>query len=269
MIANKWFAIDAHCHIYPDKIASIAVKHTDEFFDLSSCHRGTYDDLLEQGAESGIDKFIVQSIATTPHQVSRINEFIASSVERSNGRLVGLGTMHPDSTDLGADLDYLLELGLHGVKLHADIQDFCIDDRRCLAIYELCQSRGVPILMHTGDSRFDRSNPNRLAPVLKSFPDLTVIGAHFGGWSVWDDACAAYSGLPNFYVDSSSSFYTLTKDQARYLIDAYGTDRVLFGTDYPMWRADREIEFLLDLGLKDSEYENIFAKNAMRAFNIS
>ena len=40
--------------------------------------------------------------------------------------------------------------------------------------------------MHTGDYRYDNSNPNRVLPVLKAYPKLTLIGAHFGGWSVWE-----------------------------------------------------------------------------------
>ena len=55
----------------------------------------------------------------------------------------------------------LLSLGLLVVKLHPDIQAFKIDDYRCLKIYELCEEKGLPILMHTGDNRYDYSNPNR------------------------------------------------------------------------------------------------------------
>jgi predicted TIM-barrel fold metal-dependent hydrolase len=103
---------------------------------------------------------------------------------------------------------------------------------------------------------------------LKEFPDLTVVAAHLGGWSVWADAVEKLAGLPNLYVDTCSSFCFLLKEEAKRIIYAYGTDRVLFGTDYPMWRADEEIEYLLSLGLKSSEYEDIFAKNALRAYKI-
>lgn len=269
MVANKYFTIDAHCHIYPEKISKAAVSATERFYEMEAAHLGTYEDVLANGVPAGVDKFIVQSLATTPHQVKRINEFISESVANSGGRLIGLGTMHPNSEDIGADLEHLLELGLHGVKLHADIQNFCVDDERCLAIYELCERRGVPILMHTGDNRYDRSNPNRLYPVLKKFPRLTVVGAHFGGWSIWNEACAAYRGLENFFVDTSSSFYSLTKDEARTLIREYGADRVMFGTDYPLWRADKEIEFLLSLGLSEDEYSKIFSKSAIRAYKLT
>ena len=69
------------------------------------------------------------------------------------------------------------------MKLHPDIQAFALDDPRALKIFELCERENVPALLHTGDYRYDYSNPNRLLPVLKAYPSLTVIGAHLGGWS--------------------------------------------------------------------------------------
>ena len=141
--------------------------------------------LIKNGQRAGVDKFIVQSVATTPHQVGSINNFISETVKNSGGKLVGLGTLHPDSENQEKDVQNIIDLGLHGVKLHPDIQGFKIDDYRCLKIYELCEKAGLPILMHTGDSRFDNSNPNRLLPILEIYTNLTVIGAHFGGWSMW------------------------------------------------------------------------------------
>lgn len=269
MVKNKYFAIDAHCHIYPEKIASRAVNGTDTFYDIKSCGKGTVGDLFEVGGKVGIDHFVVQSVATTPKQVRSINDFIAEEVKENNGRLTGLGTLHPDSDDIEGDLEHLISLGLHGVKLHPDIQDFKIDDYRNLKIYELCEKKRIPILIHAGDSRYDRSNPNRLLPILKIYSNLTVIAAHFGGWSIWEEACEKLHGLPNLYVDCSSSFYALTKEKSRELIYKYGADRVLFGTDYPMWSADKEVEYLLQLGLSDDEYKKIFSENAKKVYGIN
>ena len=109
-------------------------------------------------------------------------------MKKHPGRFIGVGTLHPDSADIKGDIEHLVSLGLKGVKLHPDIQGFKIDDYRCLKIYELCEENRLPILMHTGDSRYDYSNPNRLLPVLKIYTELTVIGAHFGGWSIWETA---------------------------------------------------------------------------------
>lgn len=260
--------IDSHCHIYPEKIAEKAVAGTDNFYGGKSVCKGTVADLLERGKQAGIDHFIVQSVATTPKQVKSINEFIAQEVENSGGLMTGLGTLHPDSQDIKGDVTHLLELGLKGVKLHPDIQAFKIDDYRCLKIYELCEEKGLPILMHTGDNRYDYSNPNRLLPILEIYKGLTVIGAHLGGWSIWEEAAEAYSDMPNFYVDCSSSFPYLKPETAKKIIRKYGAHKVLFGTDYPMWSPKSEIEYFMGLSLDENEINSIMNMNAIKLFGL-
>ena len=259
---------DSHCHIYPKDIALRAVEGVDAFYDgLPVQPRdGTVQTLLETGREAGIDRFLVHSVATTPHQVSSINRFIASETAASGGALVGFGTLHPDSADQEADFNALIALGLRGVKLHPDIQRFPADDVRVMPIYELCQAAGLPVLLHTGDRRFDHSNPNRVVKVLRAFPGLVLIGAHLGGWSVWEEAARLLPDFPNFRVDTSSSSRWLEPRRMREIIRTYGAERVLFGTDYPMWRQGEEIEALLRLDLTDAEYRRIFWNNAAALF---
>ncbi len=269
MIDGKFKVIDAHCHIYPEKIASKAVHGTDTFYDIVSYGKGTIGDMFFEGNIAGIDKYVVQSVATTPHQVLSINEFIAGQVNIYPDKLTGLGTLHPDSQDIAGDLKHLISLGLHGVKLHPDIQRFDVDDKRCLKIYELCERFEVPLLVHTGDNRYDHSNPNRVKPMLKAYPKMVFVGAHFGGWSIWETAWKEYKEFENFYVDCSSSFYHLNdREKAKQLIRNYGADKVLFGTDYPMWRAKTELDYLMSLGLTEEEYQKILYSNAVKVFKV-
>ncbi len=268
MIDNKFTVIDSHCHIYPQKIAKPAVESTGRFYDMTALGDGTVESLLSIGKNAGIDSFVVQSVATTPHQVKSINEFIAHEVLKHPNNLIGLGTLHPDSTDLKGDLEHIKELGLHGVKLHPDIQKFKIDDYRLLKIYELCESENMPILMHTGDYRFDFSNPNRLVPILDIYKNLTIIGAHLGGWSVWDEAVEKLSQYKNFYVDSSSSLYELSVERATEIIRSYGTHRVLFGSDFPVFSPDIELERFMALPLTDDERRQILSENVLKLYGI-
>lgn len=264
---EKFKIIDAHCHIYPDKIAQKASDSTGAFYDIPMHMDGKTSTLLQYGIAAGIDHFIVQSVATTPKQVSSINKFISQSVAESGGRFTGLGTLHPDSEDIEADVNEIIELGLKGVKLHPDIQRFKLDDYRMLKIYELCEGR-LPLLVHTGDHRYDYSNPNRVIPILDIYKNLTFIGAHFGGWSIWEEATEKLKGYKNFYVDCSSSLYAITPEKAKELIMAYGTDRVLFGTDYPMWEPKSEVESFLRIDLTDEQRRDILYNNAAKLFNI-
>lgn len=265
---NGYFVIDSHCHIYPEKIAAKAIGGTDNFYGVVSSEHGLGAELLSKRDEYGVDKFVVQSVATTAKQVKSINEFIAGEVDKSGGLFTGLGTLYPDSPDLVSDYMHLRELGLHGVKLHPDIQNFKLDDYRCLKIYELCEQDDLPVLIHTGDSRYDNSNPNRLVPILKIYSGLRVVGAHLGGYSIWESASRELCELENLYVDCSSTFSFIGGETARDIILRYGTDRVLFGTDYPMWNPARELDIFFSLGFSDEDNRKILSENAIKVFDI-
>ena len=109
---------------------------------------------------------------------------------------------------------------------------------------------------------------SRIVRVLEAFPSLTVVGAHLGGWSVWEDAERLLPHYPNFHVDCSSSMYALSPQKTLEIIRAYGADRVLFGTDYPMWSVEKELERFDALNLTQEERELILHSNAERLFRI-
>lgn len=259
--------VDCHCHIYPDKIAARAVAGIGAFYDLPMHCAGTFDDALMSYAGTGIDRAIIFSVATSVSQVQPINRFIAECVKNSDGMFIGLGALHPDSPTLKEDIDEIVALGLRGVKLHHDVQRFKMDDFRCLKIYELCEGR-LPVLLHTGDKRYDYSNTNRLIPILETYENLTVIGAHFGGWSRWQAAAQELASYPNFYADCCSSLYAMSPKTAWEIVKTYGADRVLFGTDYPMWDPSEELARFNAIPLTEEERQQVLWKNADRLFGL-
>ena len=260
--------IDCHCHVYPDKIALKAVESIGKFYDLDMFYDGKYSTLIEHGNEVGVKHYVIFSVATVPHQVSSINRFIADTVEKSGGLMTGLGTVHPESDDIERDINEIVSLGLKGVKMHHDFQKFAVDSQKCYKIYELCEKNNLILMLHTGDTRYDFSNPERVERVLQKFPDLTVVGAHFGGWSCWKEAAHRLSKYTNFYVDCSSSFDWLTREESEELIKMYTADRVVFGTDFPMWSHKDDIERFYKMNLTTQQQEKILYKNAVKLFSI-
>lgn len=260
--------VDCHCHVYPDKIAEKAAQSTGGFYGLAMCYDGKVSTVKAEAEKAGITNCIIFSVATKPSQTRSINEFIAATVASDPKMFAGLGTVHPDSEDLEGDIDHLISLGLKGVKLHPDIQAFKIDDYRCCKIYDICERRGIPVLLHCGDKRYDYSNPNRMKPIMDIYKNLTVIGAHLGGYSVWEDARRELAGYDNFYVDCSSSLFAFTPEEAREIIREYGAKRVLFGTDFPMWNLSDELKRFFAMELTEEENDLILYKNASRLFNL-
>ena len=42
----------------------------------------------------------------------------------------------------------------------------------------------------------------------------------------------------------------------------------MFGTDYPMWNAQTEIDCMLEMALNEDEYRRIFWDNAANIFGL-
>ena len=260
---------DAHCHIFPQKIAEKASVNIGKFYGLHMDYDGSVNTLMELYKKAGVNGCLVQSVATVPAQVEHINDFIAQSVREYPHMFVGFCSLHPqmEKKAIEAEIDRAIALGLKGIKLHPDFQEFKIDDRKAYDIYEAAEGR-LPILFHTGDTRFDYSSPKRLTNALKDFPKLTAIGAHFGGWSQWSDGEKYLADNPNVYVDTSSSLYAITPAQAREYINAFTPDRVMFGTDYPMWNVEAELRLMEKLDLPCEDMEKIMYKTAYGLLDV-
>jgi predicted TIM-barrel fold metal-dependent hydrolase len=253
--------IDFHAHIYPDKIAAKAVSNIGEFYKIPMQKRGTAEDLLGLGRAGGIDRFVVFSAAAVPEQAASINRYIAS-VCGEHPEFTGFGTLHAAMEHPEEEIERIISLGLRGIKLHPDMQRFNIDDERMMKIYALLEGR-LPAVFHTGDYRYSYSHPARLARVLDRFPGLVCVAAHFGGWSL-QDLAMEYLKDRFCYLDVSSSLPFLGKKRSAELIRFYGSERFLFGSDYPMWDPAACLEEFRALGLSPAEEENILYKNALR-----
>lgn len=257
--------IDAHAHIFPQKIAEKATEAIGEFYDLAMDNEGSSEKLLAAGQTIGISRYLVCSTATVPTQTVRINDFIKEECDL-HPEFFGFGTLHPDMEGLAEETERVIDLGLHGIKIHPDFQKFNIDDASAYKIYEIIEGR-LPILVHMGDSRYDYSRPFRLARVLKDFPKLEVIAAHFGGYQRWEEAegCLKHK---NVKLDTCSSLFAITPAYARRLVSFYGAENLFFGTDFPMWNHMEELERFFAIGLKESDNRKILAENFKNYYKI-
>ncbi len=258
--------IDAHAHVFPGKIAAKATESIGDFYDIPMDLDGSVETLLRLKERYGISKFLIQSVATTPQQVASINDFIAETVRSHPDTFIGFGALHPDMEAPEKEIERILSLGLKGVKLHPDFQRFEADSPAAMRLYAPMEGR-LPLLIHAGDKRYDYSHPRRIANILSAFPKLDVIAAHFGGWSQWDEAQEYLKGK-RVWVDTSSSLYEVPPKHAKELFDGFGEDYVLFGTDYPMWKVNEELERLEQLGLSDTQMEKVLHLNVERLLGL-
>lgn len=256
--------LDFHTHAYPDKVAGKAVQFLNDYYHITCQGDGTLEDLLSSAKEGGVGYLLVHAVATKPGQVENVNSWIG---EHIGGNVIGFGTLHPDyDGDMKVEIERIISLGLKGVKLHPDFQEFIVDDPSTDIIYRSIEGR-LPLLLHTGDKDTDYSSPYRVENILKKYPRLTVIAAHLGGYSEWEEAEEHLVGK-NLYIDTSSSLWAIPPERAVSIIRRHGVDRVLFGTDYPLTRHKEELQRFFALGLTEEENRKILFENAAKLLGL-
>ena len=258
--------IDCHTHIYPDAIAGKAAASIREFYSLGEEKiDGTAGELLRRGKDAGISEFVVLPVGMKPAHVHHVNTFILEQME-AQPRFTGLGTVHAAMEDLTEEVQWILESPLRGVKMHPDFQRFPIDDPRLFPAYDMLRGK-KPVMFHTGDPRYDYSHPARVKRLLGLFPDLQVIAAHFGGYSVYEEAHEALKDTTCVF-DVSSSLMFLPEGMAERYIGSYGAERMMFGSDFPLWDPGVEVRRFLQLKLTPEQTEQIAHRTAEEIFHI-
>jgi hypothetical protein len=258
--------IDFHTHIFPDALAHKAVagllKNLDHLY--TPVHDGTLSGLLQNMDDWGIDVSVVQPVVTKHSQVKKTNEWAKSIC---SNRIVSFGSIYPHHDNYKKDIDFVAELGLPGLKFHAEYQDFLVDEEKMLKIYDYALSKGLMILHHAGTDPSSqmpyKSSPRQFAKIVDAMQGGVIIAAHFGGHEQWDDV-ETYLAGKNIYLDTSMGFEYFPHDQFLRIVKKHGADKVLFASDSPWSNAKIEAERLLALPLSEIEKQNILSGNAKR-----
>ena len=263
--------IDFHTHIFPDALAPKAINELSNTLDgvFTPVSDGTAAGILEKMNDWKIDVSVVQPVVTKQSQVKRVNEWVASIC---SDRLIGFGGIYPHSGDYKTEIDFVVSLGLKGLKFHAEYQDFIIDDKHMLHIYDYALSKGLMILHHAGyDPSFPppfKSSPRRFLNIIKAMRGGIIIAAHLGGHAQWDDV-ENYLAGSEIYLDTSMGFEFFPHDQFLRIVKTHGAEKILFASDSPWSNAGTEIDTLKSLQLPKEDIDAILGTNAMRILNNS
>ncbi len=269
--------IDFHTHCFPDKVAAkakqvLTYNCVSRGHNIIPCTDMTADSLVEHMDMWGVDLSLVMPIATKPAQTEHLNAFAASLPERTGGRLISFGSVHPETDDYKRDIDMIVSLGLKGLKFHPEYQGFTVDEPRMLRIYSYALDKGLIILFHAGaDLGCDKpyhSDPKRFAKVLDEMRGGVIVAAHLGSHAMWDEVEEYLVGR-DIYFDTSMGQEFYPRDQFERIVNDHGAERILFASDSPWSKAGEEIERIKNTALTESEKRLIFSENAKRLLGIN
>ncbi|MBO4979967.1 MAG: amidohydrolase family protein [Clostridia bacterium] len=262
---------DIHTHIYPEAIAQKAVTNLNHFYDFVCEGKGTLSDITESSGLAEVGGCLLLGVATNEKQVEHVNEYLADACMTYTTdafRMLAFACVHQDTPDMPALADHIKKMGLRGFKIHPDIQRVNIDDERLYPLYEAIEGR-MPIAFHLGDDReeYQFSAVERLLRIKKRFPRLEVLAAHLGGYRTWEKSYLL-AELEHVWFDASSALWAMSPKRATSLVHELGTDRVMFGTDYPVAYVNSELERFLLLDLDEQERRAILWDNAARFLGL-
>ena len=211
------------------------------------------------------------------------NGFASDLVRRNPGAFVGYAHHDPLLPDAAERLDRALgEGGLRGYKLLGPKIDRRLDDPSFFPIWEVAQSREIPVLIHFGImggaggiANHVNINPIVIHDVAKRFPRMPIIIPHFGCGYVFETLQLCWA-CPNVFVDTSGSnqwmrWMPYPVDLAslfRKYRETIGASRIVFGTDsswFPRGFAraylDDQLREMYDNGFSADEVDAVLYRN--------
>lgn len=268
--------VDAHVHLFPPRVFQAIWRWFDAYgwpvrYKLEAPEVARF--LLSRG----VSKILGLAYSHTPGMSRALNAFMAQ-VMASEPRVIGLATVLPGEPDARAILEEAFDAGLRGVKLHCHVQSFAPDAPELEVIYETCEARNLPVVMHAGrepsSPRYARDSreicaAERIERVLRAHPKLRLSVPHFGA-----DEFDAYERLvtrfDNLWIDTTmvvADYFPITTPWR--LLTAR-PERVLYGSDFPNlpYAWDRELRKIVGRGLRDEVLAQICSGSARELFGL-
>lgn len=243
-------------------------------YPLDETENISFDELVEEMEQFGVQGIMQAEYETgSPTEITkRAAEFVS---RRPDLFLGGIATADPRDP---LSLEHLRwahdNLGLKGWVFQPAFLQVYANDPRCMRLYAYCEANGHPVTIHTGvnfskHGAIDFGRPLYIDHVACLFPELTIVCNH-GGWPWVTEMIAVMWKHENVFADFGAV-------APKYLADPKGgwgpithwmnsqlSEKVLFGTDWPMLHYDRVAEELPLLGLSDTAMKHYIRGNADR-----
>lgn len=265
--------IDSHCHIWPEKVVQKAKDFLEQAFNHKMIGLPVADNLLKHMDDAGINKSIISSVASRPDQVVSINNWLFSI---KNDRFIPFASMHPfyyefAGKDKLADEMKRIKDNAYGIKLQPEFQNFYIDEEKVFPLYEMLQKLNIPVIFHCGIELSSpgevKSSPDRMIKVLDKFSEMKVIGAHMGGFMMWEEVLEKLAGK-NIYFDTSDSIRAMKPELLYMFFEKHGFDKIIYGSDFPMQTPKEEVAFIKNLNISEENKNKILGHNVCRLMQI-
>ncbi len=277
--------IDFHTHVFPPRIKKNRRHYIerDPCFAVLYAHKeaklATAEDLIESMDKAGIDISVIVNVGWTTHELCvETNDYILESIARYPQRLIGFCTVQPLSSGAAiAEIERCARGGARGIgEMRPDMQLFDLADEEIIPPFvEALRNHQLMLLTHASEPvGHDYPGkgiitPDMLYPFITSFPDLTIVCAHWGGglpfYALMPEVKQA---MKNVYFDTAASPFLYSPQVYNQVSQLVGADKILFGSDYPLLAQTRLLQELSSTDLPEEARSLILYGNAQRLLDI-
>ncbi len=225
--------------------------------------------------EAGIDMSVVVNAGWVRHELCvQTNDYILDSISRYPTRLVGFCAIQPRAGDAAiAELERCAKAGARGIgELRSDVQGFDLVDKRTMKpLVDAALKHGLIILTHSSEpvgheySGKGSITPDILYSFVTGFPNLKLVCAHWGGglpfYALMPEVAKA---LDNVFFDTAATVFLYKPEIFEQVSHIIGSDKILFGTDYPLMHQNRVITQIQSSKLTEEARTKILGANAQK-----
>jgi uncharacterized protein len=190
------------------------------------------------------------------------NDVIWDAYEQHPDRFVPFFRLNPHK-DCKAEFDRCVGRGFAGLKLHPLSQEFELDDRRAVRLFERAAEAGLPVIIHAGFGMQRIVEP--LLPTVERLPELRLILGHAAMVEILA-AARAFGAHPNVLFETS----VVRAKDLYVLFRSLDPSRVIYGSDIPYGDLPSTLHSTLSAaeaaGLSDGDLEGVLSKNIRRWF---
>lgn len=208
---------------------------------------------LRRMDEAGIEKTVLLlvdgglGVGETDKSFEWKNQILARIAQKNPHRFVYFCGVDPRRKSANEFFERSVrEWGSRGLKIHPVMGQFYPTIKEAYTLFGMAQEMGLPVVSHVGpmfrELEATYGHPSHLDRVLADFPKLTVIAPHLG-FQWWRELLEVGRKRSNLLCDISAFQMSAKRNYGQFchilrkFIDALGKERVLFGTDSPLWDA--------------------------------
>jgi len=270
--------IDFHTHIFPPWVRERRNEYIkrDPCFSLlysqSKAKLATAEELIASMDEAEIDLSVALNIGWVSQELCvETNDYILDSTSRYPDRLIGFCSVQPKAGDAAIiELERCARAGAKGVgEMRPDVQGFDLTTKTIMQpLVDMTVEHNLIFLTHSsepvGHQYIGKGEvtPGILYSFIVNFPDLKLVCAHWGGglpfYALMPEVARA---LTNVFFDTAATVFLYQAGIFKQVSDIIGSDKILFGTDYPLISQNRTMTQIQSLELVAGDKAKILGRN--------